>query len=87
MFITPEQSGKGDNMLQIRKLVVFTGKDACDIDLSVYDKVTDNSIEYDDSIHMIINFYKDDKLVRQMWEPKCDITYETDDKFINKKGE
>jgi len=64
-------------MNEIESLTVFTGKDAFPISLGSYDVVKDESLEYENSLETIINFYKDGKIVRTMINPRCDIHYKS----------
>lgn len=65
-------------MKQIESITVFTGQDVFIPCLTDYDKVIDNSLEYEDSFSLLIDFYKDEKIVRRMINVPCDITYKTE---------
>ena len=61
---------------EIENLTIVTNKEVFSIDLSNYDKIVEESIEREDSsIDLIIDFYKDGKVVRSMYNIPCDITY------------
>jgi hypothetical protein len=63
-------------MRNIKYLTIFTGKDAFPCDLTPYDAVVDNTIEFEDSVDFLIDFHKDGKLVRRLVNASCDIRYE-----------
>lgn len=63
-------------MKLIKSLKVFTGKDAFTIDLSNYDEIRDETLEFPDHSEFVITFYKSGKIVRRMLNPSCDIVYE-----------
>jgi hypothetical protein len=62
-------------MREIEAISVFTGKDVFSLDLTDYEKILDETIEYENSIDLRICFYKDNKVVRELWNPSCDIRY------------
>ena len=62
-------------MKEIEHLTVFSGKDAFPQKIDDYDKVVDNSVEYESALHLKIDFYKSGKVVRTLWNPSCDIRY------------
>ena len=62
-------------MRTIKALTVFSGKDAYPIDLKDYDEVRDEMQTYEDHSEFTIGFLKDGKIVRRLWNPSCDITY------------
>jgi len=46
-----------------------------EVDLSPYDLVVDESMEYPDHTEFTIGFHSKGLIVRRMWNPSCDITY------------
>jgi hypothetical protein len=66
---------KRNNVREILSIAVFSGKDVFPMDLEAYDKVVENCREFESSVSVSIDFYKDEKIVRRMWNPSCDISY------------
>ena len=59
----------------IKYLAIFTGKDVFSIDLSNYDEIRDETMEFPDHSEFVITCYKGGKAVRRFINPSCDVTY------------
>ena len=70
---------------EIKHISIFTGKDVFSLDLSDYDEILDETIEYENALHLLICFYKDGAEVRRIWNPSCDITYKTKEDESNEQ--
>jgi hypothetical protein len=61
--------------MRIESVIVFSQDGNASIDLSNYDEIKDNSLEFESSICVFIDCYKSGKLVRRFINPSCDIRY------------
>jgi hypothetical protein len=63
-------------MKLIKSITVFTGNDTFTLDLSNYDEIRDETLEFPDHSEFVITFYKSNNMVRRILNPSCDIVYQ-----------
>ena len=62
-------------MREIQSITIFDGMGHYTLNQFDYDKIVDSTLEYPDSIEVIIHCYRKDKIVRTFYNPSCGITY------------